>query len=201
METLIFFIIIVIIGYIIIRYLINIYNNIVFLKNNCLKAFANIDVLLMKQIELIPALTQVADKAIAYEKQLINEIVESRQRYLSNTAIEIKIDTANQLSPKIKPLIAIAENYPALISKAVLLELQTQAKHIEEQIADRREFFNQTVTLYNTDIHIFPNLIFAALFRFKAIPLLYGKQEPSQWSAFLFLGLVLLIGFLSKKLG
>ncbi len=85
METLIFFIIIVIIGYIIIRYLINIYNNIVFLKNNCLKAFANIDVLLMKQIELIPALTQVADKAIAYEKQLINEIVESRQRYLSNT--------------------------------------------------------------------------------------------------------------------
>ncbi|CAK7081792.1 MAG: hypothetical protein MEPRV_03439 [Providencia sp.] len=116
METLIFFIIIVIIGYIIIRYLINIYNNIVFLKNNCLKAFSNIDVLLMKQIELIPALTQVADKAIAYEKQLINEIVESRQRYLSNTAIEIKIDTANQLSPKIKPLIAIAENYPALIS-------------------------------------------------------------------------------------
>lgn len=180
MENIIFFIIIIVIGYIFIRYLINIYNNIIFLKNNCYKAFANIDVLLKKQVELLPVLTRVADKAMAHEKQLFNELVASRQRYLSSTDIEIKVDTANQLAPKIKPLIALAEKYPTLISKAVLLELQTQAKNVEDQIADRREFFNQTVTLYNTDIHIFPNLIFAALFRFKDIPLLYGKQEHSQ---------------------
>ncbi|WP_272536623.1 LemA family protein [Providencia sp. PROV182] len=180
MEKLIFFIIIAVISYIFIRYLINIYNNIVFLKNNCHKAFANIDVLLKKQVELVPILTQVADKAMAHEKQLFSELIASRQRYLSSTAIETKVDIANQFPAKIKPLIAIAENYPTLISKGVLLELQTQVKHVEDQIADRREFFNQTVTLYNTDIHVFPNVIFARLFRFKDIPLLFSKQERLQ---------------------
>ncbi|AXH62608.1 LemA family protein [Providencia huaxiensis] len=181
MEKLIFFIIIAVIGYVFIRYFINIYNNIVFLNNNCHKAFANIDVLLKKQVELVPVLTQVADKAMAHEKQLFSELMASRQRYLSSTAIETKVDTANQYPSKIKPLIAVAEKYPTLISKAVLMELQTQVKHIEDQIADRREFFNQTVTLYNTDIHVFPNLIFARLFGFKNIPLLFSQQERSSW--------------------
>nr|WP_306303800.1 LemA family protein [Providencia rettgeri] len=134
MEKLIFFIIIAVISYIFIRYLINIYNNIVFLKNNCHKAFANIDVLLKKQIELVPVLTHVADKAMAHEKQLFSELIASRQRYLSSSAIETKVDIANQLTAKIKPLLAVAENYPTLISKAVLRELQTQVKHIEDQL-------------------------------------------------------------------
>lgn len=46
MEIIIFFLIISVIAYIVIRYFINLYNNMVFLKNNCDKAFANIDVLL-----------------------------------------------------------------------------------------------------------------------------------------------------------
>ncbi len=77
--------------------------------------------LLKKQVELVPILTQVADKAMAHEKQLFSELIASRQRYLSSTAIETKVDTANQFPAKIKPLIAIAENYPTLISKGVLL--------------------------------------------------------------------------------
>lgn len=179
MEKIIFFLIIGIVGFIFLRYLVNIYNNIIFLRNNCYKAFANIDVLLKKQVELLPVLTQVADQAMAHEKQLFSELIQSRQRYLDSKKIESKVDTANHIAPKIKPLIAIAEKYPQLISKSALLELQKQAKLVEDQIADRREFFNQTVTLYNTDIHVFPNLIFAVLFRFKDIPLLYGQQEPT----------------------
>lgn len=177
MEKTIFFLIIMVIGFICLRYLVNTYNNIIFLKNNCYKAFANIDVLLKKQMELLPVLTHIADQAMAHEKLLFNELIQSRQRYLDSIKIESKVDTANDIAPKVKPLIAIAEKYPQLISKPVLLELQKQVKIIEDQIADRREFFNQTVTLYNTDIHVFPNLIFALLFRFKDIPLLYGQQE------------------------
>ncbi|MGG4665267.1 LemA family protein [Providencia vermicola] len=179
MEKIIFFLIIGIVGFIFLRYLVNTYNNIIFLKNNCYKAFANIDVLLKKQVELLPVLTQVADQAMVHEKQLLSELLQSRRRYLESTRLESKVDTANQIAPKIKPLIAIAEKYPQLISKSALLELQKQAKLVEDQIADRREFFNQTATLYNTDIHIFPNLIFTVLFRFKDIPLLYGQQEST----------------------
>lgn len=177
MNALIFLIFIGVIGMILIRYIVGIYNNIIFLKNNCDKAFANIDVLLKKQADLMPSLTVVAGVAMAHEKVLINELLESRQQYLSTNQLDIKVDSANQLHSRLKPMLAIAENYPQLISKQALLALQTTAKQIENQIADRREFFNQTVTLYNTDIRLFPNVIFTVLCRFNDIPLLYPQQE------------------------
>lgn len=177
MGLVVFWIIILGCFYVLIRYLIGIYNNLVFLKNNCDKAFANIDVLLKKRFDLLPALVQIADKTMSHEKFLINLLVKSRETYLSTPDIDNKIITVNQTAAYFQKAIIIAENYPHLISKNVLLELQSQTKLIENQIADRREFFNQTVTLYNTGIQLFPNVIFAFLFGFKMIALLSFQQE------------------------
>lgn len=178
MGLVVFWIIILGCCYVLIRYLIGIYNNLVFLKNNCDKAFANIDVLLKKRFDLLPALVQIADKTMSHEKFLINLLVKSRETYLSTPDIDSKIITVNQTANYFQKAIIIAENYPHLISKNVLLELQSQTRLIENQIADRREFFNQTVTLYNTGIQLFPNVIFAFLFGFKMISLLSFQQEP-----------------------
>lgn len=178
MGLVVFWIIILLCGYILVRYLVGIYNNLVFLKNNCHKAFANIDVLLKKRFDLLPAMTQIAEQAMSHEKLLLNLLVKSRETYLSTSDIDIKINTVNQSVTYFQKVLIIAEKYPHLISKNVLLELQSQAKLIEDQIADRREFFNQTVTLYNTGIQLFPNIIFAFLFGFKTLPLLYAQQEP-----------------------
>ncbi len=54
MEWLIFIIFILALVYFLIRQLVIIYNNMVMLKNNCYKAFANIDVLLKKTSRLDP---------------------------------------------------------------------------------------------------------------------------------------------------
>ncbi|MEQ5137417.1 LemA family protein [Providencia alcalifaciens] len=179
MNQIIFWIFVAVIGTILVRYIVGIYNNIIFLKNNCEKAFANIDVLLKKQADLMPQLTIVAEGAMTHEKRLISELLQSRQHYLSTEQLDVKVDSANQFRSHLKSIFLLAEKYPKLISQQALLALQTSAKGLEDQIADRREFFNQTVTLYNTNIRLFPNLIFTLLFRFKDIPLLYVQQESA----------------------
>ncbi|MGF7410455.1 LemA family protein [Providencia alcalifaciens] len=176
MNNIIFWIFAVVMGTILVRYIVGIYNNIIFLKNNCEKAFANIDVLLKKQADLMPQLTVIAEGAMTHEKQLISELLRSREHYLSTKQLDMKVDSANQFHSHLKPVFLLAEKYPKLISQQALLALQASAKGIEDQIADRREFFNQTVTLYNTNIRLFPNLIFTILFRFNDIPLLYGQR-------------------------
>ncbi|MEQ4899433.1 LemA family protein [Proteus vulgaris] len=177
MEWLIFIIFILTLVYFLIRQLVMIYNNMVMLKNNCYKAFANIDVLLKKQVDLIPMLIVITQKAMGHEKILFERLAENRDHYLHADVLDQKVNLANQLLPKIKKSLIIAENYPELISEKNLYLLQTQAKELEECIADRREFFNQSVTLYNTEIHIFPNVFFKLIFNFKDIPLFYPSRE------------------------
>ncbi|MEQ4922507.1 LemA family protein [Proteus hauseri] len=151
----------------------------VMLKNNCYKAFANIDVLLKKQVDLLPMLTVIAQKAMEHEKSIFESLAKSRDSYINAGSLNTKIDSANSLFPQIKQSILIAERYPELISGKTLITLQNQAKALEDCIADRREFFNQSVTLYNTEIHIFPNLLFTLAFNFKDIPLFYPNREPT----------------------
>ncbi|RNT25903.1 LemA family protein [Proteus mirabilis] len=177
MEWLIFIIFILTLVYFLIRQLVMIYNNMVMLKNNCYKAFANIDVLLKKQVDLIPMLIVITQKAMGHEKILFERLAENRDHYLHADVLDQKVNLANQLLPQIKKSLIIAGNYPELISEKNLYLLQTQAKELEECIADRREFFNQSVTLYNTEIHIFPNVFFKLIFNFKDIPLFYPSRE------------------------
>lgn len=179
MEWLIFIIFILILVYFLIRQLVMIYNNMVMLKNNCYKAFANIDVLLKKQVDLIPMLVAITQKAMEHEKELFKQLAENRNVYLQTVELTEKINLANQLFPQLKTSLIIAEKYPELISGKNLHILQMQAKELEECIADRREFFNQSVTLYNTEIHVFPNILFKLLFNFKDIPLFYPSREAT----------------------
>lgn len=177
MEWLIFIIFILTLVYFLIRQLVMIYNNIVMLKNNCYKAFANIDVLLKKQADLIPMLIVITQKAMDHEKALFEQLAENRERYLHADILDKKVNLANQLLPQIQKSLIIAEKYPELISGKNLHLLQIQAKELEECIADRREFFNQSVTLYNTEIRIFPNIVFTFIFKFKDIPLFCPSRE------------------------
>lgn len=69
-------------------------------------------------------------------------------------------------------MIAVAEGYPTLISGPNAVELQQAASAVEERIADRREFFNESVNLYNIAIEGAPDLFFARMLSYQRIPLL-----------------------------
>ncbi|NYZ76379.1 LemA family protein [Candidatus Micrarchaeota archaeon] len=77
---------------------------------------------------------------------------------------------SDQLSGALKSLFALAENYPKLKASENFFKLQQQLEGIENQIADRRELYNDSVNIYNTKIESIPDVVFAKL-------LGYTKEE------------------------
>ncbi|WP_446470154.1 LemA family protein [Xenorhabdus stockiae] len=159
--------IIIIMSVLLFYYLMDTYNKVVALKNYTEKAFANIDVLLQQRANEIPKLVNIVEKVMLHQKSLLLKITQSRELYLNNHQVEQKIVINNQLTDYLKQIMSVTENYPELLSINNLNKLQKRITLLEAKIADRREFFNESVALYNTGIQTLPNLIFAKILGYK----------------------------------
>jgi LemA protein len=94
-------------------------------------------------------------------------VIELRNKAVSATAENDKIDCANKLLSGIKSVIAIAENYPELKSKSLYKKLMTELVDIEDRIVASRRIYDSNVNLYNTHIETFPNNIICKCFGFE----------------------------------
>ena len=72
------------------------------------------------------------------------------------------------------------EQYPELKANQNFLQLQSELKETENKIVMARQFYNDTVTKYNTAIMMFPRSIFAGLFGFRQKDLLAASEEERQ---------------------
>jgi len=77
-------------------------------------------------------------------------------------------------------LFALAEDYPELKANENFQHLQQRISGIENSIADRREFYNESVNRNNVRIEQFPDLIVARLVSFKPFELLQFGQSETQ---------------------
>jgi len=166
--------------------LIRIYNKLVALKNNYEKAFRNIDVILMQRADEVPELVKVASKFMEHETAMLTNLTKLRTDFLNAKTVEEKIDNANEFSKSMKNLFAVSENYPTLSSNSNFLELQRRVSQMEDKIADRREFFNDSVNLYNVGIQEFPNFILAKMIGYKAQGLFDVTPEEKKYDGIQF---------------
>jgi len=148
-------------------YFLSIYNSLIFLRNQIDKAWANVDVLLKQRSDLIPNLVDAVKGYMKYEREVLTEITALRASLVSATGPKEKARVSERISAALKSIFAVAEKYPKLRASENFLKLQEQLTAIENQIADRREFYNDSVLLYNTRIKTFPQLLVAALFGMK----------------------------------
>lgn len=146
------------------NFCVGIFNKLVNLKNNYEKAFGNIDVILMQRTEEIPNLVKIVQQYTMHETTILNNLTKLRTDFLSAKTIDDKISNTLEFSKNIHSFFAVSENYPTLLSNQNFVELQKRVSQMEDKIADRREFFNDSVNLYNIGIQEFPNVIFAKLF-------------------------------------
>ncbi len=68
------------------------------------------------------------------------------------------------ITDALKTIFAVAERYPDLKANETFLQLQERITGLENELADRREFYNDSVTIYNTRIQSFPDLFIARMF-------------------------------------
>lgn len=157
-------------GILILVFLIVIYNNLVALKNNVKKAWANIDVLLKQRHDELPKLIETCKQYMQYERETLEKITQARQMAMEARAkgdLMAMGQAESALRSTLGNLFALAENYPQLKTNETYAHLQTRISGLENTIADRRELYNESVTLNNIRIEQFPDVLVAKLFAFK----------------------------------
>jgi len=161
-------------------YYVNTYNSLVGLRNDILKAWANIDVLLKQRNDEIPNLVNSVKGYMEHERETFVEVTKARATLELAQTIGEKEASNSLITDTLKKLYAVVENYPQLKANETFLKLQTRITGIENQIADRREFYNDAVTIYNTRIGTIPDSIIAQRAHFMRIPLFKASEKERQ---------------------
>ena len=142
-------------------------NNLVVARQRVKNAWSQIDVQLQRRFDLIPNLVETVKGYAAHEQSVFENVTKARAGYMSAKTNAEKLEAENELTSTLKTLFAVAENYPELKSNQNFLKLQEDLKVTEDKVSFSRQFYNDTVTMYNNSIAVFPNCIVAGLFGFK----------------------------------
>lgn len=156
------------------------YNTLVSLRNQVEEAFSTMDVYLTKRYDLIPNLVETVKGYAKHEKETLEAVISARNKAVNATTMEGKIEAENAMSGVIGRLFALAEAYPDLKANTNFLDLQTQLKSIEDDIANARKYFNGVTRQYNTKIEVFPMNILAGIFGFTKKPLFVVADEQQR---------------------
>ena len=155
--------IVVIIGLI---WFLSTWNRLVRLEENVNKSWADIDVLLKQRYDMLPNLLNIVKGYASHEKELFMEFAKARQAAAGALASgDVKgVGAAEGMMSGLMPRInAVAEGYPELKADTSFVNLQNQVVAIENQVADRREFYNASATNWNAAIQMIPTNIVASM--------------------------------------
>jgi LemA protein len=162
-------------------YLVSTYNGLVNVKNGVTKAWANIDVLLKQRHDELPKLVDTCRQYMQHEQVTLEKVIAARARVSDarehqNVAALGTAESA--LRNGLGQLFALAESYPDLKANEQFLHLQTRISGLESAIADRREFYNDSVNINNVAVEQFPGVLVARIFNFKnAVMLQFAADE------------------------
>lgn len=164
-------------------YAISIHNGLVLARQNVAKAWGDIDVLLRQRHDELPALVEACRGSSKHEAAVLERIAELRTRYADAPDSAAKTALENRLNVELAGLLARTEAYPDLKANEGFLKLQARITGIEDAIAARREFFNESVRVYNTQCGQFPSGVVARWSRFAPHAFLEapaGRREGVQ---------------------
>lgn len=143
------------------------YNGLVTARNKVKNAWAQIDVQLNRRADLIPNLVETVKGYAAHESSVFEDVTAARAGLMNANGVKEINEANNQLTNTLKTLFAVAENYPELKANENFKELQAQLAESEDKIAYSRQFYNDTVLMYNNKCQTFPSNIIANLFGFN----------------------------------
>lgn len=141
------------------------YNRLIKMKVEVDRAWSNIDVLLQQRYEMIPNLVNMVKGYAAHESDLFMEFAKARQSAAGALAngdvkgIGAAEGTLAGLMPKLN---FVAEQYPELKADTQFLNLQKELVSIENQVSDRREYYNSSVGNWNSAIQMIPSNVVAS---------------------------------------
>ena len=171
-------VVLVVIG--VLAFFIGVYNTLVRLKNDIKKSFANIDVLLKQRSDELPKLIASVKGYMKHEKSTLAELTKARTDFLKAKTLAQKARADDIISGALKTIFAVAENYPNLKANENFMQLQSRISGIENELADRREFYNDSVNTYNIRIQSIPDVFIARMLRYTSEQLFKAAESDKK---------------------
>ncbi len=171
------------IALVIVVYAIMIYNNLVSLKHNVSQSWSNIDVLLKQRHDELPKLVETCKQFMGYEQETLEKVMQARSQVANARAagdVSALGPAESMLRMGLGNLFAVAEDYPELKASESFQHLHTRISGLENQIADRREYYNESVNNNNVRIEQFPDVLIANFFKFGPRDLLEFSDEEKK---------------------
>ena len=165
---------------VVIAYMVITYNNLVVARQKVKNAWSQIDVQLQRRFDLIPNFVETVKGYMAHEKDTLAKVTELRTSWANAGTVNEKAELNNQLSGALKTIMAVSENYPDLKANQNFLDLQEELRNTENKISFSRQFYNDSVTIYNTKLEVFPSNIIAGFFKFSAETLFATESDEAR---------------------
>ncbi|MEO8339215.1 MAG: LemA family protein [Nitrospirota bacterium] len=165
---------------VLIAYVVGVYNMLVRLANNIDKAWSNIDVILKQRHDELPKLVEVCNSYMMHERETLESVTKARTAYGEGLNINDKAQAENQIIGALGKLFAVAEQYPDLKANQKFLAIHQRISTLESTIADRREFYNDSINLYNIAIEQLPTRWVAQEIGYGVRPLLTVAPSDRQ---------------------
>ena len=165
---------------IIIIAIISIYNGLVQARMKVDNAWSQIDVQLQRRFDLIPNFVETVKGYMTHEKETFEKIAALRTSWANASSVSEKAELDGQLSSTLKTIMAVSESYPELKANQNFSELSEVLRNTENKISFSRQFYNDTVTMYNTKIQVFPSNIIAGMFNFTARDLFKTESDEAR---------------------
>ena len=167
------------------------YNTFVTLDEQVEGAWAQVENVLQRRMDLIPNLVNTVKGYADFEQETLERVIQARasatkpQINAGNLtenpeALQQFMNSQNQLSGALSRLMVTVERYPDLKANQNFIRLQDELAGTENRIAVERRRFNETVREYNLAIRQFPNNIFAGIFGFQQRPYFEAPPEAEQ---------------------
>ncbi|MGO8985727.1 MAG: LemA family protein [Terriglobales bacterium] len=154
-----------------IAYITAIYNGLIALKNDIAKSWSNIDIMLKQRHDELAKLLDVCKGYMNFERDTLQKITQARSMYQQAATVDQKAQADQSMTTALRGLFAVAENYPDLKANSNFMQLEKRITDLENQIADRREFYNDSVNTFNTRIQQVPDTFVAGFMRLTPSPL------------------------------
>ena len=140
-------------------WVISVYNGLISSRQKVDNAWSQIDVQLQRRFDLIPNFVETVKGYAAHESETFERITSLRTSWANANTVAEKADLDNQLSGALKTIMAVSENYPDLKANQNFSELSEELRNTENKISFSRQFYNDSVTMYNQKLQLFPSNI------------------------------------------
>ena len=165
---------------VIIAFVVATYNGLVVARQKVKNAWSQIDVQLQRRFDLIPNFVETVKGYMQHEENVLTKVTELRSSWANASTVNEKAELNNQLSGTLKTIMAVSENYPDLKANQNFLEMQEELRNTENKISFSRQFYNDSVTMYNTKLEVFPSNLIAGWFKFTSEPLFATDSEEAR---------------------